>query len=89
MAIIQFIPRVSHHDRDTVSFQVNFDAYRVFTGYDIGCKQSVQLQNNLKFHFDKQISVRLQRKNAYRGLRRRDVACNSNVLAPLVTSLTL
>ena len=49
----------------------------------------VTTESSLKFHFDKQISRNSQRKNAYRGLRRLDVACNNVMLALLVTSLTL
>lgn len=48
----------------------------VFTGYVISCKQSLQMQISLKFHFDNRIS-RISRnplrKNAYRGSRRPDV----------------
>ena len=45
----------------------------VFTGYVISCKQSLQMQISLKFHFDNRISRNPLRKNAYRGPRRPDV----------------
>ena len=42
-----------------------------------------------KWHFDKQISTNLQRKNVYGGIRQPEVACNNKVtLALLVASLT-
>ena len=50
----------------------------------------LELKNSLKFHFDKQFSRNLLRKNAYRRLRQRDIVCIQNVtLPPLVMSLML
>ena len=84
---------VSNHDRETASFLVVlFYTSGVFTGYDTGCKRSLQLKKSLKFLFAKQISRNRTRKNAWEGggggLRRPDVACSNNVtMALLVTSL--
>ena len=48
------------------SFYIKSDASSIFIRYDIGCKQSLQLKNSLKFLFAKQISIsrNLPRKNA-------------------------
>ena len=45
-------------------FYIKFDTSSVFTGYDTGCKQSLQLKNSLKFLFAKQMSRNRTRKNA-------------------------
>ena len=45
----------------------------------IGCKHGLQLKNTLKLHFVEQIFRNVQRKKAYRKLRRPGVTCIHNV----------
>ena len=60
----------------------------MFTGYDIGCKQILQLKKSLKFHCEKLILRNLKRKNALKRLRWSHATCiNTVTLALLVTSI--
>ena len=54
IAKIKLLQCVNNHDREIASFLVvlhQFDASGEFTGYDTGCKLSLQLKNRLKFLF--------------------------------------
>ena len=68
IAKIKFIPmRQQSQQRNSFFssfFYIKFDASGAFTGYDTGCKQSLQLKNSLKFLFAKRISGNRTRKNA-------------------------
>ena len=62
------------------------DAFGVFSGYDIGSKHNVSVNNSLKLCLNKQISRLLLGKTAYRKLRKPDIACIQNgKLVRLVT----
>ena len=63
----------------------SFDASSMITGYDIGCKHSLQLKNSCKLRLN---ILEICLDVLYRRLWRPDIACIHNVkLALLVTLL--
>ena len=65
IAIIKFIAMRQQSRQRNSFFSGRFTSNSsVFTGYDTGCKRSLQLQNRLKFLYAKQISRNWTRKNA-------------------------